>query len=102
MTPTRFPLPVFADEKSVPLSAAAAEAPLDEAHFAPDRTPGEHGYGRTYWRTLEEKAFGPEAILNRDREFSPGQLDVPTGFQRRDFLQLMGASLALAGITACT
>jgi molybdopterin-containing oxidoreductase family iron-sulfur binding subunit len=102
MTPTRFPLPVVADEKSVPLSAAATEAPLDEARFAPERTPGEHGYGRTYWRTLEEKALGPDAILNRDREFSPGQLDVPTGFQRRDFLQLMGASLALAGITACT
>jgi MoCo/4Fe-4S cofactor protein with predicted Tat translocation signal len=103
MTPTRFPLPVVADGKSVPLSAAApAEAPLDEAQFAPNRTPGEHGYGRTYWRTLEEKAHGPDAILNRDREFAPGQLDVPTGFQRRDFLQLMGASLALAGITACT
>jgi len=103
MTPTRFPLPVVADEKSVPLSAAApAEAPPDEAQFAPHRTPGEHGYGRTYWRTLEEKALGPDAILNKDREFSPGQLDVPTGFQRRDFLQLMGASLALAGITACT
>ncbi len=101
MTPTRFPLPVIADEKSAPRSAPA-DAPPDEAQFAPHRTPGEHGYGRTYWRTLEEKAHGPEAILNRDREFSAGQLDVPTGFQRRDFLQLMGASLALAGLTACT
>jgi MoCo/4Fe-4S cofactor protein with predicted Tat translocation signal len=103
MTPTRFPLPVIADGKSVPLSPPArVDAPPDEAQFAPHHTPGEHGYGRTYWRTLEEKALGPEAIRNRDREFAQGQLDVPTGFQRRDFLQLMGASLALAGITACT
>ncbi len=103
MTPTRFPLPVLADGNSVPLpTTAPAEAAPDEAQFAPHRTPGEHGYGRTYWRTLEERAFGPEAIPDRDREFSPGQLDVPTGFQRRDFLQLMGASLALAGLTACT
>jgi MoCo/4Fe-4S cofactor protein with predicted Tat translocation signal len=103
MKPTRFPLPVIADAKSVPLSPPAPkELPLDEAQFAPHNTPGEHGYGRTYWRSLEEKALGPEAIHNRESEFGPGQLDVPTGFQRRDFLQLMGASLALAGITACT
>ena len=102
MTPTRFPLPVVADGKSVPLSPASSEAPHDEAQFAPQKTPGEHGYGRTYWRTLEEQALGPEGFRNPDREFAPGQLDVPTGFQRRDFLQLMGASLALAGVTACT
>ncbi len=103
MTPTRFPLPVVADGKSVSLSApASSEAPHDEAQFAPQKTPGEHGYGRTYWRTLEEQALGPDAIRKPDREFAPGQLDVPTGFQRRDFLQLMGASLALAGLTACT
>jgi MoCo/4Fe-4S cofactor protein with predicted Tat translocation signal len=103
MTPTRFPLPVLADENSVPVSVPApAEVLFDEAKFAPNSTPGEHGYGRTYWRTLEEKANGPDAIRDRDTEFAPGQLDVPTGFQRRDFLQLMGASIALAGITACT
>ncbi len=99
----KFALPVLADTQSVPLSAAAApEAPADEAQFAPQRTPGEHGYGRTYWRSIEESLRGPEAIPDRGGEFAPGELDVPTGFQRRDFLQLMGASLALAGLTACT
>ncbi len=96
----KFALPVLADTESVPLSEApSSQTPPDEAHFAPHRTPGEHGYGRTYWRSMEERLDGP---LGSDREFSPGQMDVPTGFQRRDFLQLMGASVALAGLTACT
>ena len=103
MTPTRFPLPVIADAASAAPSPAAppAEAP-DEASFAPGRTPGEHGYGRTYWRSLEERLGGGPRPGEAEAEFAPGALDVPTGFQRRDFLQLMGASVALAGITACT
>ncbi|MGO9764581.1 MAG: TAT-variant-translocated molybdopterin oxidoreductase [Myxococcaceae bacterium] len=96
----KFPLPVLADSGSAAASdVPAPEAPLDEAQFAPHRTPGEHGYGRTYWRSIEEATGGPQPV---DREFSEGQLDVPTGFQRRDFLQLMGASVALAGLSACT
>src|SRR5271169_6813049 len=103
MPPMKFALPVLADTESVPLSETALpEAPADEAHFAPQRTPGEHGYGRTYWRSIEESLHGPEAISDRGSEFAPGALDMPTGFQRRDFLQLMGASVALAGLTACT
>jgi Fe-S-cluster-containing dehydrogenase component len=103
MTPTRFPLPVVADAQSVPLSPTSpAEPTPDEAQFARDRIPGEHGYGRTYWRSVEERLLGDAALAGGGDEFPPGHFDVPTGFERRDFLQLMGASIALAGITACT
>ncbi|HMK72788.1 MAG TPA: TAT-variant-translocated molybdopterin oxidoreductase, partial [Myxococcaceae bacterium] len=63
---------------------------------------GEHGYGRTYWRSMEERLAGDAAPAGGGNEFPEGHFDVPTGFERRDFLQLMGASIALAGITACT
>jgi MoCo/4Fe-4S cofactor protein with predicted Tat translocation signal len=102
MTPTRFPLPVLGNPGQSPASPTPVEIP-DESQFAPGRTPGEeHGYGRRYWRSVEEKLQGEAALPDRDREFPLGAFDVPKGFARRDFLQLMGASVALAGLTACT
>ena len=106
MTTTRFPLPVLGSEPSAaspePTEPTQVDLP-DEAHFSPGRTVGsEHGYGRTYWRSVEEQAHGEAALPDRDREFPLGAFDVPKGFARRDFLQLMGASVALAGLTACT
>jgi Fe-S-cluster-containing dehydrogenase component len=100
MNPTRFPLPVVADEQRSTPSLPSGEPPLDEAQFAPQRTPGEHGYGRTYWRSIEEQALGAAPV--EAGEFPAGHFDTPTGFERRDFLQLMGASVALAGLTACS
>jgi len=100
MTSHRFPLPVLG--QSAAPEPAAVELP-DEASFAPGREPGgEHGFGRTYWRSVEEELHGEAALPHRDQEFPPGAFDVPKGFARRDFLQLMGASVALAGLTACT
>ena len=100
MTTPRFPLPVLGS--SAPVDPPAVELP-DEASFAPGRTPGaEHGYGRSYWRSVEEQLHGDAALPHRDQEFPPGAFDAPKGFARRDFLQLMGASVALAGLTACT
>jgi molybdopterin-containing oxidoreductase family iron-sulfur binding subunit len=58
--------------------------------------------GRLYWKSLEELARSP-ALLERLRREFPEQasvLDDPKG--RREFLTLMGASLALAGLTGCT
>ena len=100
MTTHRFPLPVLGP--SAPVEPQAVDLP-DEASFAPGRQPGsEHGYGRSYWRSVEEQLHGEAALPHRDQEFPPGAFDVPKGFARRDFLQLMGASVALAGLTACT
>jgi len=58
--------------------------------------------GRTYWKSLEELAQTPEFLDFLHREFpsQASELTDPKG--RREFLTLMGASLALAGLTGCT
>ncbi len=58
--------------------------------------------GKAYWRSLEELADTPafRAAVAREFPHQAGELDDPV--DRRRFLQLMGASLALAGLTGCT
>ena len=57
---------------------------------------------RTFWRTLEERAEDPAFRQHLYNEF-PSQIEAITDpVARRTFLKLMGASLALAGVTACT
>jgi molybdopterin-containing oxidoreductase family iron-sulfur binding subunit len=58
--------------------------------------------GKQYWRTLEELAEDPEFEELLHREFprlAPSEWD--EGVDRRDFLKLMAASLALAGLSGC-
>ena len=58
--------------------------------------------GRTYWRSLDELADTPAFRELMQREF-PEQATVwPEPLDRRRFLTLMGASLALAGLTGCS
>ena len=55
-----------------------------------------------WWRTLEEQAQSPAFEERLYNEF-PSQIEEMTDpVKRRAFLKLMGASLALAGVTACT
>lgn len=54
------------------------------------------------WRSLEELARLPAYERWSQREFPPGAAEWPEGRSRRDFLKLIGASIALAGATACT
>ena len=58
--------------------------------------------GRLYWRSLGELADTPEFRDYLHREFpdQASEWNDPTG--RRNFLKLMSASLALAGVGACT
>ncbi len=58
--------------------------------------------GKDYWRSLEALAETPEfqAFLHREFPENASEWLDPVG--RRGFLKLMGASLALAGVTACT
>ncbi len=58
--------------------------------------------GRTYWRSLEELADTPEfqELLHREFPENASTFTDPKG--RRQFLKLMSASLALAGVGACT
>jgi MoCo/4Fe-4S cofactor protein with predicted Tat translocation signal len=55
-----------------------------------------------YWRSLEEFAATPEFEDWLHREFPRGASEWNDQLHRRDFLRLMGASLALAGLGACT
>ena len=53
--------------------------------------------GREYWRSIEELA-DPE---RRAELAAAGEYSGTDGVDRRDFLRVMGASLAMAGATAC-
>jgi molybdopterin-containing oxidoreductase family iron-sulfur binding subunit len=56
--------------------------------------------GRTYWRSLQELAETSEfaAIVERD---VPRFREIMDTFDRRRFVQLMAASMALAGLSGC-
>ena len=58
--------------------------------------------GPQYWRTLDELAQTPEFAEMLHREFPKHASEWNAKNSRRDFLKIMGASLALAGLSACT
>ncbi len=57
--------------------------------------------GPRLWRSLSQLRKHPHAEEALGHEFSPEAAAPPSGASRRQFLQLMGASMALAGLTAC-
>ncbi len=58
--------------------------------------------GKEYWRSLDELADSPEFDAFVRREY-PSQTEVLIDpVSRRSFMKLMGASLGLAGLAACT
>jgi molybdopterin-containing oxidoreductase family iron-sulfur binding subunit len=58
--------------------------------------------GREYWRSLDALAETSEFKDYLHREFPQNASEWLDPVGRRNFLKLMGASLALAGVTACT
>ena len=58
--------------------------------------------GPEYWRSLEELAGSSAFQEMLHREFPKGASEWLDAVSRRGFLKLMGASLAMAGMTACT
>jgi MoCo/4Fe-4S cofactor protein with predicted Tat translocation signal len=58
--------------------------------------------GPRFWKSLEEWSHSPEFLPYLHREFPEYASEWDNGISRRRFLQLMGASLALAGLTACS
>ncbi len=57
--------------------------------------------GPEYWRSLEELAGSPSFQEALHREFPKGASEWVDSVSRRGFLKVMGASLALAGMTGC-
>ena len=57
--------------------------------------------GKQYWRTLEELSEDPHFTDLLHREFPRAASEWDDAVDRRDFLKLMGASLALAGMAGC-
>ncbi|HEX8373465.1 MAG TPA: TAT-variant-translocated molybdopterin oxidoreductase [Chthoniobacterales bacterium] len=61
--------------------------------------PTEAATGKKYWRNVEELADTPAFRGWLEREFPQGAAEMEVdGLSRRSFVQLMGASLALAGL----
>ncbi|HEX5438003.1 MAG TPA: TAT-variant-translocated molybdopterin oxidoreductase [Gemmatimonadaceae bacterium] len=58
--------------------------------------------GAAYWRGLEELLDTPEFRDAVRHEFPAAVDEIPEGITRRTFVKLLGASLALAGVSACT
>lgn len=73
--------------------------PLDLAGI---RTKLESSSGRQYWKSLEEVAGTPAFQEALGREFPTEATTWSDSVGRRHFLSIMGASLALAGVTGCT
>ena len=57
--------------------------------------------GKQFWRSLEELSNDEQFLVPLRREFPEYANRLHDGATRRQFLQLMGASLALAGVQGC-
>ncbi len=87
------------DHHDLPGEAKRHEGSMD---LATVRAKLQSKTGKQYWRTLEELAGDPEFTELLHREFprqAPSEWD--DGVDRRDFLKLMAASLAFAGLSGC-
>ena len=75
----------------------------EQMDLASARAKLENAKGRNYWRSLEELAntAGFRELLHREFPQHAAAFDLDDA-GRRNFLKLMGASLALAGLGACT
>jgi MoCo/4Fe-4S cofactor protein with predicted Tat translocation signal len=81
------------DVPSIKQKAADDFVPLEALSSSPNH--------KRYWRSLEEFS-GSRTGEDARQEFPEGADTPPDEASRRRFLQLAGASLALAGATACT
>ncbi len=54
-----------------------------------------------YWRSLDELEKTPEFVDHLHREFPQAASEFPTDVSRRQWLQLMGASIALSSVAGC-
>ncbi|MGH9515965.1 MAG: TAT-variant-translocated molybdopterin oxidoreductase [Terriglobales bacterium] len=74
----------------------------DKLDLAQVRSDIEKKNGPEFWRSLEELAGSADFREMMHREFPKGASELVDAVSRRGFFKLMGSSLALAGMTACT
>jgi MoCo/4Fe-4S cofactor protein with predicted Tat translocation signal len=74
------------------------EYPMD---IAAANARAQSGTGKKYWRSIEELAGDPHFEDLLHREFPRAASEWDESVDRRDFLKLMGASMALAGMAGC-
>jgi len=86
-------------DSNEPLPAAPSRTPVDLAAI---RQRLANASGPEYWRSLEELADTPEFLALLERDFPRQASGFVSAVDRRQFLKLVGASLALAGLNACT
>src|SRR5438874_4213093 len=82
-----------------PSLTGSKDMPLDPA---PIRERLAAVQGQRYWRSLEELTDTPEFQEYLHREFPDRATEWTDPVTRRQFLTLMGASLALAGVAGCS
>jgi molybdopterin-containing oxidoreductase family iron-sulfur binding subunit len=87
---------ILASQGSEPPAVAGGLTPGDQ----PPATPTRRGSDK-YWRSLEELIDAPEFREFVEREFPQQAEEWNDPVERRTFLKLMGASLALAGLSGC-
>ncbi|NND71813.1 MAG: TAT-variant-translocated molybdopterin oxidoreductase [Rhodothermales bacterium] len=56
---------------------------------------------KRFWRSLRDLERDPEFIRSAKTEFLPGASDAPGESSRRQFVQLMAASMAMVSLSAC-
>src|SRR5437667_11714886 len=78
--------------------SALREYPLD---LTAADAKAKSGSGKQYWRTIEELAGDPHFEDLLHREFPRQASEWDEAVDRRDFLKLMAASLAFAGLSGC-
>jgi molybdopterin-containing oxidoreductase family iron-sulfur binding subunit len=78
------------------------QPPLRPLELAEVREKLRDARGPLYWRTLDELAQTPEFAEMLHREFPKHASEWTDKSSRRDFMKIMGASMALAGLSACT
>ncbi len=74
---------------------------LDQEDAGTSIVLGEPQNGKQYWRSLEELADSPALREFVQREYPQHAEEWNDPVERRTFLKLMGASLALAGLSGC-
>src|SRR5258706_16454624 len=84
---------------SEPPAIAGGPSDLEKAGVYPPATAG--GSDKQYWRSLEEFVDAPEFREFVEREYPQHAEEWDDPVERRTFLKLMGASMALAGLSGC-